>query len=84
MSYTGKINIKSSCSNNRYSRSLEVKMYSKMSNTTSEVVLTRCIVESPDSTVYEATFDGKLVVIKFGFTKKRATFSKTRGRAILQ
>ena len=24
-----------------------------------------------DSKVYEATFDGKLVVIKFGFTKKR-------------
>ena len=79
MSYTGKINIKSSCSNNRYSRRLEVKMYSKMSNTTSEVVLTRCIVESPDSTVYEATLDGKLVVAKFAFTKNRRDLLKREG-----
>ena len=76
MSYTGKINIKSSCPNNRYSRFLEVKMYSKISNTTSEVVLTRCIVESPDSTVYEATLDGKLVIIKFAFTKNRRDLLK--------
>ena len=54
-------------------------MYSKMSNTTSEVVLTRCIVESPDSTVYEATFDGKLVVIKFAFTKNRRDLLKREG-----
>ena len=47
-----------------------------MSNTTSEVVLTRCIVESPDSTVYEATLDGKLVVTKFAFTKNRRDLLK--------
>ncbi|PAV22779.1 Proteophosphoglycan ppg4 [Pyrrhoderma noxium] len=47
-----------------------------MSNTTSEVVLTRCIVESPDSTVYEATLDGKIVVIKFAFTKNRRDLLK--------
>ena len=79
MPYTGKINIKSSCSNNRYSRRLEVKMYSKMSNTTSEVMLTRCIVESPDSTVYEATLDGKIVIIKFAFTKNRRDLLKREG-----
>ena len=47
-----------------------------MSNTTSKVVLTRCIVESPDSTVYEATLDGKLVIIKFAFTKNRRDLLK--------
>ena len=47
-----------------------------MSNTTSEVVLTRCIVESPDSTVYEATLDGKIVIIKFAFTKNRRDLLK--------
>ena len=46
-------------------------MFSKMSNITTEVVLTRCTDDSRGSKVYEATFDGKLVVIKFGFTKKR-------------
>ena len=50
-----------------------------MSNTTSEVVLTRCIVESPDSTVYEATLDGKLVVTKFAFTKNRRDLLKREG-----
>ena len=79
MSVRAEINIKSSCSNNRYSRRLEVRMYSKMSNTTSEVVLTRCIVESPDSTVYEATLDGKLVVAKFAFTKNRRDLLKREG-----
>ena len=71
MSVIGEINIKSSCPDNKFSQVLEVEMFSRMSSITTEVVLTRCIDDSRDSKVYEATFDGKLVVIKFGFTKKR-------------
>ena len=45
-------------------------MYSKTSRISSEVVLTRLIASTHRSTVYEATFDGKVVVMKFGFEKE--------------
>ena len=49
----------------------EGKMYSTTSCISSDVTLTRLIAKSNRTAVYEATFDGKNVVMKFGFDQKR-------------
>ena len=49
----------------------EGKMYSTTSCISSDVTLTRLIAETDRTVVYEATFDGKDVVMKFGFDQER-------------
>ena len=49
----------------------EGKMYSTTSCISSDVTLTRLIAKSNRTAVYEATFDGKDVVMKFGFDQER-------------
>ena len=49
----------------------EGKMYSTTSCISSDVTLTSLIAKSNRTAVYEATFDGKNVVMKFGFDQKR-------------
>ena len=71
VSIRGVLTIKNSCSNDPSAKFLEGKMYSTTSRISSEVTLTRLIAETDQTVVYEATFDGKDVVMKFGFDQER-------------
>ena len=67
----GLLSVKGSYSGNRNFKFPEGIMYSGTSCISSEVTLTRLIAKSNRTAVYEATFDGKNVVMKFGFDQKR-------------
>ena len=67
----GILSVKGSYSGNRNFKFPEGIMYSTTSRISSEVTLTRLIAETDRTVVYEATFDGKDVVMKFGFDQER-------------
>ena len=68
---TGILSVKGSYSGNRNFKFPEGKMYSTTSCISSEVTLKRLIAKTDRTVVYKATFDGKNVVMKFGFDQKR-------------
>ena len=68
---TGILSVKGSYSGNRNFKFPEGKMYSTTSHISSEVTLKRLIAKTDRTVVYKATFDGKNVVMKFGFDQKR-------------
>ena len=67
----GILSVKGSYSGNRNFKFPEGIMYSGTSCISSEVTLKRLIAETDQTVVYEATFDGKDVVMKFGFDQER-------------
>ena len=68
---TGILSVKGSYSGNRNFKFPEGKMYSTTSCISSEVTLKRLIAKTHRTVVYKATFDGKNVVMKFGFDQER-------------
>ena len=68
---TGILSVKGSYSGNRNFKFPEGKMYSTTSCISSEVTLKRLIAKTDRTVVYKATFDGKNVVMKFGFDQER-------------
>ena len=67
----GLLSVKGSYSGNRNFKFPEGIMYSGTSRISSEVTLKRLIAETDQTVVYEATFDRKDVVMKFGFDQER-------------
>ena len=67
----GILSVKGSYSGNRNFKFPEGIMYSTTSCISSEVTLKRLIAETHRTVVYEATFDRKDVVMKFGFDQER-------------
>ena len=67
----GILSVKGSYSGNRNFKFPEGIMYSTTSRISSEVTLKRLIAETDRTVVYEATFDRKDVVMKFGFDQER-------------
>ena len=68
---TGILSVKGSYSADPHLDFPEGKMYSTTSCISSEVTLKRLIAETDRTVVYEATFDRKDVVMKFGFDQER-------------
>ena len=68
---TGILSVKGSYSGNRNFQFPEGKMYSTTSHISSVVTLKRLIAKTDRTVVYKATFDGKNVVMKFGFDQER-------------
>ena len=68
---TGILSVKGSYSGNRNFKFPEGKMYSTTSHISSVVTLKRLIAKTDRTVVYKATFDGKNVVMKFGFDQER-------------
>ena len=68
---TGILSVKGSYSGDPALEFPEGIMYSTTSRISSVVALTRLVAETHRTAVYEATFDGKELVMKFGFDQER-------------
>ena len=77
---TGILSVKGSYSGNRNFKFPEGIMYSVTSRISSEVTLKRLIAETDQTVVYEATFDGNDVVMKFGFDQERRDVLKREAK----